>query len=141
MAPGATESSHHTDMKRLLITSKNGFTLIEMAVVIATILVLAGAASLGIKPYYDYRDGRAAGETLQTVNAARLMYLSDHPATDLANLTQDDLLPYMPTANGVWPLLPPINGVRPTIDFTHFRVVSTLDPSPSTTDGLWDIGQ
>jgi prepilin-type N-terminal cleavage/methylation domain-containing protein len=121
--------------------STRGTTLIELSVTIAVILILVGTASLCIKPYYDYRDGRAAGETLQMVNAARLMYLSDHPATDLANLTQADLLPYIPNTNGVWPLLPPINGIRPTIDFTHFRVVSTLDPSPSTTDGLWDIGQ
>jgi prepilin-type N-terminal cleavage/methylation domain-containing protein len=139
MVPGATESSLHANMKRLLITSKSGFTLVEMSVVIAVILILAGAASLCIKPYLDYRDGQKATETLQTVKAARLMYLSDHPATDLANLTQADLLPYMP--NGVWPNpeLPLVNGVPPpTINFTGFTVTSSYQPPGSPINGLWD---
>ena len=37
----------------------SGFTLVELSVTIAVILILVGAASLGIKPYYAYRDGRA----------------------------------------------------------------------------------
>src|SRR5713226_9554756 len=73
-----------------------GFTLVEMTVVIAVILILVGAASLGIRPYYAYRDGRTAGEMLRSVKAAQLMYLSDYPSTPIANLTQALLLPYMP---------------------------------------------
>ena len=42
--------------------AKSGFTLIELSITIAVILILAGAASLGIKPYYAFRDGRAAGD-------------------------------------------------------------------------------
>jgi prepilin-type N-terminal cleavage/methylation domain-containing protein len=125
------------NMKRI---SKSGFTLVEMAVVIAMILVLAGAASLGIKPYYAYRDGRAAGEMLRTVKAAQLMYLSDYPTTDVSNLTQAELVRYMP--NGVWPTLPSLNGAVPTIIYNVFPpVISVPDPSGSTTDGLWDVGQ
>ena len=120
--------------------SKSGFTLVEMSVVIALILVLAGAASLGIKPYYAYRDGRAAGEMLRAVKAAQLMYLADNPSTPIANLTQALLLPYMP--NGIWPTLPSLNGAVPTIICTVFPpVISVPDPSGSTTDGLWDVGQ
>ena len=123
--------------------SKSAFTLVEMTVVIALILVLAGAASLGIKPYYAYRDGRAAGEMLRAVKAAQLMYLSDNPSTPVANLTQALLLPYMP--NGAWPTLPSVNGQVPTINCTVFPPVAVLggtyDPSGSPTDGLWDVGQ
>jgi prepilin-type N-terminal cleavage/methylation domain-containing protein len=123
--------------------SKSGFSLVEMSVVIAVILLLAGAASLGIKPYYAYRDGRAAGEMLRAVKAAQLMYLSDYPSTPVANLTQALLLPYMP--NGAWPTLPLVNGQQPTIDCTQFPPVAVLggtyDPSGSTTDGLWDVGK
>ncbi len=120
--------------------SKSGFTLLEMTVVIAVILVLVGAASLGVKPYYAFRDGRTAGEMLRSVKAAQLMYLSDYPSTPVANLTQAGLLPYMP--NGTWPTLPSYNGVVPTINCTVFPpVVSIADPSGSTTDGLWDVGQ
>ena len=124
----------------------NGFTLVEMTVTIAVILVLAGAASLGVKPYYAFRDGRAAGEMLRAVKAAQLMYLSDNPSALLTSLTPGptgNLVQYMP--NGYWPILPLVNGVAPTINCTVFPPVAVLsgatyDPSPSTTDGLWDVG-
>ena len=120
--------------------SKSGFTLVELSVVIAIILLLAGAASLGIKPYYAYRDGRSAGEALRSVKAAQLMYLADHPSTAVTALTQASLLPYMP--NGTWPTLPSLNGAVPTIVCNQFPpVISVADPSGSTTDGLWDVGQ
>jgi prepilin-type N-terminal cleavage/methylation domain-containing protein len=125
--------------------AKGGFTLVEMTVVIAVILVLVGAATLGIKPYYAYRDGRTAGEMLRAVKAAQLLYLSDNPSTAVAALTQSLLLPYMP--NGTWPILPSVNGVVPTISCIVFPPVAVLgatnpyDPSGSPTDGLWDVGQ
>jgi prepilin-type N-terminal cleavage/methylation domain-containing protein len=128
--------------------SQRGTTLIELSVTIAVILLLAGAASLAIKPYLAYRDGRAAGEMLRAVKAAQLMYLADNPATDIRTLTpnllQPLLQPYMP--NGAWPTLPSVNGGLPTIDCTQFPPVAVLngktyDPSGSTTDGLWDVGQ
>jgi prepilin-type N-terminal cleavage/methylation domain-containing protein len=126
----------------------SGFTLVELSVTIAVIILLAGAASLGIKPYYAYRDGRAAGEALRSVKAAQLMYLADNPSTPVANVTQVLLLPYMP--NGTWPTLPLVNNVAPapTINCAAFPPVAVLsgtttpyDPSGSTTDGLWDVGQ
>jgi prepilin-type N-terminal cleavage/methylation domain-containing protein len=124
--------------------STRGATLVELSVAIAVILLLAGAASLAIKPYLGYRDARTAGETLRAVKAAQLMYLSDNPSTLPANLTQAELSPYMP--NGAWPTLPSVNGQVPTIDCTKFPPVAVLngapyDPSGSTTDGLWDVGQ
>jgi hypothetical protein len=115
-----------------------------MTVVIAVILVLVGAASLGIKPYYAYRDGRSAGESLRAVKAAQLMYLSDNPSFSVANLTQALLMPYMP--NATWPTLPMVAAVQPTISCTVFPPVAVLgtvnpyDPSGSPTDGLWDVG-
>jgi prepilin-type N-terminal cleavage/methylation domain-containing protein len=122
----------------------SGFTLVEMTVAIAVILVLVGIASLGVKPYYAYRDGRAAGEMLRSVKAAQLMYLSDNPSTAVTALTQALLTPYMP--NGSWPTLPLVGAVQPTINCTVFPPVAllsgaTYDPSGSTTDGLWDVGK
>jgi type II secretory pathway pseudopilin PulG len=127
--------------------SKRGHTLVEMTVVIAMIIVLVGAASLGVKPYFAYRDGRAAGEMLRAVKAAQLMYLSDNPSAALTSLTlgsSGNLTPYMP--NGTTPTLPMVNGVQPTINCTVFPPVAVLgttnpyDPSGSPTDGLWDVG-
>lgn len=130
---------------KLLLASRSGqgFTLVELTVVIVVILVLVGAASLGIKPYFDYRDGRAAGEALRTVKAAQLMYLSDNPSTLPSDLTQAELLLYMP--NGTWPTLPSVNSAIPTIKFTVFPPAALLsgapyDPSVKTNDGLWDVG-
>jgi len=124
--------------------SKGGFTLVEMSVTIAIILVLVGSASLGIQPYLAYRDGRASGEMLRAVKAAQLMYLSDFPSTPVTSLTQALILPYMP--HGTWPTLPLVNGVAPTINCAVFPPVAVLggtiyDPSGSPTDGLWDAGQ
>ncbi len=124
--------------------TKGGFTLVELSVTIAVILILAGAAAaLGIQPYLAYRDGRAAGEMLRSVKAAQLMYLSDYPSTPVTGLTSTMLLPYIP--NGTWPVLPAVNGVLPTIDCTVFPPVAVLggtpyDPSGLTNDGLWDVG-
>ena len=117
----------------------------ELSVTIAVILILVGAASLGIKPYYAYRDGRQAGEMLRSVKAAQLMYLSDNPSTAVTALTQTLLTPYMP--NGTWPTLPLVNGTAALINCTVFPPVAVLtvggatyDPSGSPTDGLWDVG-
>jgi len=114
-----------------------------MTLAIAVILILAGAASLSVKPYLAYRDGRAAGEMLRAVKAAQLMYLSDNPSTLVANLAQNNLLPYMP--NGAWPILPSVNGQVPAIDCTKFPPVAVLNgatyPPSLKTDGLWNVGQ
>jgi prepilin-type N-terminal cleavage/methylation domain-containing protein len=124
--------------------STRGTTLVELSVAIALILILAGAASLAIKPYLAYRDGRAAGEMLRAVKAAQLMYLSDNPATDRSTLTPDLLRPYMP--NGAWPTLPKVNEQVPTVDCTQFPPVALVGgapypPGPAKTDGLWNVGQ
>jgi prepilin-type N-terminal cleavage/methylation domain-containing protein len=126
----------------------SGFTLIELTITIAVILILVGAASLGIKPYYAYRDGRAAGEMLRAVKAAQLMYLSDYPSALVTSLTggaTGNITPYMP--NGVWPTMPLVNGTAALINCTQFPPVAVLtvggatyDPSGSPTDGLWDVG-
>jgi prepilin-type N-terminal cleavage/methylation domain-containing protein len=124
----------------------SGFTLVELTVAIAVILVLVGAASLGVKPYYAYRDGRTAGEMLRAVKAAQLMYLSDNPSALVTSLTpgaSGNLVQYMP--NGYWPTLPSVTGGVPTINCAVFPPVAVLngttyDPSGSATDGLWDVG-
>jgi prepilin-type N-terminal cleavage/methylation domain-containing protein len=124
--------------------SIRGMTLIELTVTITVILILVSIVSLGIKPYMTYRDGRAAGEMLRSVKAAQLLYLADNPSTAITALTPALLTPYMP--NGTWPVLPPVGASTPTINCTVFPPVAVLggttyDPSGSTTDGLWDVGQ
>ncbi len=124
--------------------SKRGVKPFKLAVAIAMILALAGASSLGLRPYLAYRDGRTAGEMLRSVKEAQLMFLSDNPSRAVSSLQQVNLLPYMP--NGTWPILPSVNGQRPTINCAVFPPAAALggttyDPSGSPTDGLWDTGQ
>ena len=124
--------------------ANGGFTLIELTVTIAVILVLAGIVGINVGPYTAYRDGRIAGEALRSVKAAQLLYLADNPSTPITTLTQAILLPYLP--NGAWPALPSVGTQTPTILCNQFPPVATLgttayDPSPTTTDGLWDVGK
>lgn len=124
--------------------SEHGVTLVELAITIGVIIILATIVSLSVQPFIAYRDGRAAGESLRAVKAAQLMYLADNPATPVNTLTQAMLLPYMP--NGAWPTLPKVGSQQPTINCAVFPPVATLggatyDPSGSPTDGLWDVGQ
>jgi prepilin-type N-terminal cleavage/methylation domain-containing protein len=124
--------------------SEHGVTLVELSITIGIIVLLAGIVSLSVQPFIAYRDGRAAGEALRAVKAAQLMYLADNPATPVTTLTQAMLLPYMP--NGAWPTLPKVGAQQPTINCAAFPPVATLggatyDPSGSSTDGLWDVGQ
>jgi type II secretory pathway pseudopilin PulG len=125
--------------------SEHGTTLVELSVTIGVIILLAGIVSLSVQPFIAYRDGRAAGEALRAVKAAQLLYLADHPATDVTSLTQEMLLPYMP--NGAWPALPKVGSQQPTINCAAFPPVATLggsapyDPSGPSDDGLWDVGK
>jgi type II secretory pathway pseudopilin PulG len=124
--------------------SERGVTLVELSITIGVIIILASIVSLSVKPFIAYRDGRAAGEALRAVKAAQLMYLADNPATPVNTLTQAMLLSYMP--NGAWPTLPKVGSRQPAINCAVFPPVATLggatyDPSGSSTDGLWDVGQ
>lgn len=124
--------------------SNQGTTLVEMSIVIGVILILASIVSLSSAPFFAYRDGRAAGESLRAVKAAQLMYLADNPATAVNTLTQAMLLPYMP--NSSWPTLPKVGNQTPTVNCAVFPPVAVLggatyDPSGSPTDGLWDVGK
>ena len=121
-----------------------GFTLVELSVTIAVMLVLAGIVGISVGSFAAYRDGRSAGEMLRSVKAAQLLYLADNPSTPIANLTQANLLPYMP--NGAWPTLPKVSAATPTINCAVFPPVAVLagaayDPSTTTADGLWDVGK
>jgi len=121
-------------------SKRRAFTLIEVAAVIAVLLVLAAVTTLGIEQYLSWRDGQLAGDILRQVDAAQRLYFADNPSDSLAALTTAKLLPYMPTAS--WPTLP----LSATIDCTTSPPRALLggapyDPSPSTTDGIWDVGK
>lgn len=122
-----------------------GFTIVEMTLVLSIILGLSAIGFLGLQSYNKYSDGLAAGGVLKAVAAAQKSYLSDNPTQTYANLTTDNLAPYMPS--GTWPTN--YNGYplpdNCSVNVTVYPPVATLngatyDPSASTSDGLWDIG-
>lgn len=122
--------------------SERGVTLLELSVTLGVLVLLASIVTLGVKPFYVYRDGRAAGEALRSVKAAMQLYLADNPSAQVSTLTLTALGPYLPGGN--LPTLPQVNGTTPTIRFTSFPPASILngnvyDPTPPN-DGLWDAG-
>ena len=132
-----------------LSSSLSGVTLPELTIVITVLLLLASVVVIATTPYIAYRDGRKAGEALRSVYAAQMSYLSDNPGVDLTSLTPADaaakITPYLPNGASL-PVLPSVNGVTPQILVTRIPPVASLDgknaydPSGSTTDGLWDMG-
>lgn len=124
-----------------------GFTLLEMSIVLLILLTLIGVGTYSAGKISEWRLGREAGETLRSVYTAQRMYLADHPTTPVANLTANDLLPYMRNNMTTMPTVESLEGTDlpiivnvspPVIDAGGGAV---YDPSGKTTDSLWDVGQ
>jgi prepilin-type N-terminal cleavage/methylation domain-containing protein len=136
-------------MKKIMRISrrnKSGYTLIEIAAAIAVMVALAAIVIAAGRGYANWSDGKQAADALRAVEAARRLYLADNPYADVNFLNQANLLPYLP--GNVWPTLPSVAGGTLTIHFTTPNQPPTLrlggsvyDPSPSTTDGVWDVGR
>lgn len=121
-------------------------TLIELSVVILILLSLIGLGMHSTGRLDDWKLGRAAAETLRTVHSAQRTYLADHPTTAVTALTHAALLPYMPGAPAAMPTITALDGRQLTIRVNVIPPVvsgsgtTTYDPSGSSTDMLWDIG-
>ncbi len=126
---------------------QKGLTLIELTLVITVILVLMSISVYSTGAYTDWQKGRAASETLRKVYVAQRLYLADKPNTVVANLTSDDLLPYLLDSSDEFPTIEDLDGNPLTISVSVTPPValssggSLYDPSGSTTDSLWDIGE
>ena len=135
-----------------------GFTLLEMTIVILVMLALVGIGVFSSRKMDDWRMGRAAAETLRAVHTAQRMYLADNPTTMVTNLTEAMLIPYLPNVSSPVPatLVAALGttrsmGASPTALAFSFNVANVTpfftlgglryDPSGSFTDLLWDVGQ
>ena len=132
-------------MKRVNI--RNGFTLVEMTVVIMVMMTLLGTGLYVSKQYGNWQLGRTAAEDLRTVYSAQRMYLADNPTTVVTNITVSQIIPYLPNRATAMPTVKSLTGATLSI-----RVNTTppniedgsggvYDPSGSTSDSLWDVGQ
>lgn len=123
----------------------DGFTLIEITVVIALMLSLSALVISLVNPMRDWRLGKDAGLAIQSVYVAQKTYLADHPNADPATLTSAMLLPYLPDGTTQMPVRTGLDDQALTLDFTQVPPVwkdggTIYDPSPPGNNGLWDVG-
>ncbi len=127
--------------------SKTGFTLLEMSVVILVLLTLLGTSLFVTKQYGDWQLARAASEELRVVHAAQRMFLADNPTTTISEITDEQIIPYLSSRASAIPTVKSLEGntlsirvnvIPPTINDGSDGI---YDPSNSTSDSLWDVGQ
>ena len=126
---------------------RNGFTLLEMTVVIMVMMSLLGTGLYVSSKYGNWQLARTASETLRGVYAAQRMYLADNPTAVVANITTAEIIPYLPTRATTMPTVKSLTGATlnirvnvspPTIDDGSGGV---YDPSGLPNDSQWDVGQ
>lgn len=126
---------------------KSGFTLLEMTVVILVLLTLMGTGLLVSNQYQKWQLGRAASESLRNVYSAQRMYLADNPTVSVADITTDNLIPYLANGATAIPTVESLEGDDLTIKVNVSPPVindgedGVYDPSGKPLDSLWDIGQ
>lgn len=126
---------------------RNGFTLIEMTVVIMVLLSLIGSGLFVSKQYGNWQAGRTASEDLRSVYAAQRMYLADNPTASVGSITAAQIIPYLANRSTVLPTVKTLEGTTlnirvsvspPNIDNGNGGI---YDPSGSSSDSLWDVGE
>ncbi len=129
------------------IHSKRAFTLLELSVVIMVLLALISLGFVANRKMNEWKMGRAASETLRSVYTAQRMYLADYPTANVSTLTHELILPYMPNRPNAIPTVESLEGaalpivVTASPPFADAGGGTPYDPSGSTTDSLWDVGQ
>jgi prepilin-type N-terminal cleavage/methylation domain-containing protein len=126
---------------------QKAFTLLEMTVVILVLLSLIKIGLFTFSKMDEWRLGREASETLRSVYSAQRMYLADNPTASVSEITSTLLLPYLPNHATAMPTVTSLTGVTlgllinvspPTINAGSGVA---YDPSGSTHDSLWDVGE
>lgn len=134
--------------ERVAITLRpNGFTLLEMSIVIMVLISLLSVGLYVGNKTDEWRYGREASEALRAVYAAQRLYLSDFPTRPVSALTAAELIPYLPNSATAMPTIRNAEGqvisilvnVSPPVASASAGAV--YDPSGSSRDSLWDVGQ
>jgi len=136
------------EMRRRLdrkICRSDGFTIVEITVVLAVMLTLIGISVYGMSAYRDWQKGSEAGVKLRLVYTAQRTYLADHPTELPKDLTEAKILPYL-SGEKAMPKIEDLDGRVLPIDFTVSPPViddgsdDGYDPSGKPDDGVWDVG-
>lgn len=124
-----------------------GFTLIEMSLVIFLLIAMMSAGLFCSTAISDWKQGRAASETLRGAYVAQRTYLADYPTTDISTLTRTMLLPYLPDHPASFPTVTSLDNRTLNIKVSVSPPVvdngdgSYYDPSGQPDDSLWDVGE
>ena len=135
---------------------KKGFTLLEITVVLAVLLVLLGVGFSSFKGYNDWKKGAEAGTRLRAVQSAQLTYLAEHPTKEVENLAMTDIIPYLANGGGFLTSAIPdpadlkevdifiVNldddELQIKVDKSPPYIDGDYDPSGKSDDGQWDVG-
>lgn len=123
------------------------FTLLEMSIVLLVLLTLIGTSLFGTRKIDEWKLGRQASETLRSVYSAQRMYLADNPTASVSGLTSTLLIPYLPNGATTMPTVKSLTGTNLSILVNVSPPVinagsgTTYDPSGSSKDSLWDVGE
>jgi type II secretory pathway pseudopilin PulG len=125
--------------------SCSGLSLIEVTLVIGLMLALASIVTYSVSSMTDWRKGRDAAEKLRAVYLAQKSFLADQPSKSYATFTAAELIPYLPGRPEAMPVQTGMNNEALNFNVQVMPPVlrngtTIYDPSGSTTDGLWDVG-
>ena len=125
----------------------SGTTLLELTVVIMVILSMIGATMYFSGNINEWRQGKLGSEALREVYAAQRAFLADNPRRTVGSLTTGELIPYLPNQAAALPTPEALDGSTLVVKVTVSPPVlttaggSTYDPSGTTKDSLWDVGE
>jgi len=123
-----------------------GLTIMELTLVMSVLVTFISTSMFFASGISDWQKGRAASETLREVYVAQRLYLADYPLVSVADLTTDDLLPYLPSQPGSFPTIESLDKQTLNIQVNVSPPViygsggGNYDPSKATDDSLWDVG-
>lgn len=129
------------------IRRPGAFTLLEMTIVIMVLLALISTGLFVNNKMDEWKLGKQAGETLRTVYAAQRMYLADNPTAAVSSITNSKIIPYLPNQATSMPQVTSLVGTKLNILVNVSPPVInggngvTYDPSGSSNDSLWDVGE
>ena len=135
-------------MHKALTNSKKlrGLTIMELTLVMSVLVTFISTSMFFASGISDWQKGRTASETLREVYVAQRLYLADYPLASVAELTTDDLMPYLPSQPSSFPTVESLDKQALDIQVNVSPPVingsggGSYDPSKTTDDSLWDVG-
>jgi type II secretory pathway pseudopilin PulG len=121
--------------------------LIEISLVLFVLIALMSTGLFFTSAISNWQKGRDAAETLRLVYAAQRAYLADNPTVAVSSITSAQLIPYFPNNITTMPTVTSLTGTTLNIKVNVSPPIidsgngTAYDPSGSTKDSLWDIGQ